>query len=213
MGKRGPAPKGEYAGQTSVLSTRLTPELRSRLEEEVAKKPNNTISREVEKRLRASFVEDDEIASAFGSRENYALMRMIAMILEMWHNPADMTADWRNDPTAYDQVCQKINNVMSAMKPKGVSKKLSELEQAIAGLKSVEDPARLLLAIQNAPAAIPLDGKRRTQVLSLLKGDLGDMANRPEIFFGTADQMRAHAERLKHEEEAAQGGRDPITDD
>jgi hypothetical protein len=192
MGKRGPAPKGEYAGQTAVLSTRISPELRSRLEAEV-ESTGKTLSREIEHRLRRTFIEDDKIEAAFGGRQNYALMKVIAMVLESWHNPADIQSDWRSDPVAYDQVCRKIMGVLKAMRPPGEGVALSELESAIADLKAVEDPARAIQAIQNADDALPLAGRRRDQVLSSIKGDLGSLIERPKISYGTADQLRASA--------------------
>lgn len=196
MGKRGPAPKGEYVGQTAVLSTRISPELRSRLEAEVERN-GKTLSREIEHRLRRSFTEDDQISEAFGSRRNYALMRAISMVLEIWHNPADVLANWRDDPVAYDQMCKKIEGVLKAMRPAGEGRKLSELEQALADVTAIEHPARILQAVQNAEAALPLGGARRDQVLSLIKSDLGDLIDRPRIFEGTADQLRAEGKRLE----------------
>ena len=196
MGKRGPAPKGEYVGQTAVLSTRLTPDLRRRLEVEVEQKPNNTISREVERRLRASFVQDDAIIDAFGSRENYALMRVISMVLELWQNPSDLTADWRQDPTAYDQVCKKVMNVLKAMRPEGEASKLSEIEQVLADASAKEHPVLVLRQVQGADTAISLTDTKQKRVLSTIKGDLGDMIDRPQFFRGTAEQMRAEADRL-----------------
>ena len=201
MGKRGPAPKGEYVGQTAVLSTRITPDLRARLEVEVSKRPNNTISREIEHRIRRSFIQDDEIINAFGSRENYALMRVISMVLELWHNPADLAADWRHDPTAYDQVCKKIAAVLKAMRPLGEAQKLSDLEQAIADVTATEHPAVVLKGIQDAEQALPLTGSRKAQVRSLIKSDLGELADRPHIFHGNAEQMRAEADRLGREKQ------------
>ncbi|MHC2019977.1 hypothetical protein [Methylobacterium sp. CM6247] len=180
MGKRGPVSKGEYVGQTAVLSTRITPDLRAMLEAEVVKS-GKTLSREIEHRLRRSFIEDDKISEAFGSRRNYAFMRLISMVLELWHNPADPLADWKDDPFAYDQACSKVAGVLRAMRPAGESKALSELERVIAEVKSFDDPARIVQKIQSADNALPLGGSRRNQVLSLLKSDLGPVADRPQI--------------------------------
>lgn len=195
MGKRGPAPKGDYVGQTAVLSTRITPELRARLEAEVAMSPKKTISSEIEYRLRRSFTEDDQICEAFGSRHNYALMRAISMVLEIWHNPADPLADWREDPVAYDLMCRKVEGVLKAMRPAGEGGRLSELEQVLADAAIREHPAQVLQAVQDAKSALPLAGSRRDQVLSRIKTDLGSLIERPQIFEGTADQLRAEADR------------------
>ncbi|GJE41858.1 hypothetical protein [Methylobacterium soli] len=179
MGKRGPIPKGEYVGQTAVLSTRITPDLRALLEAEV-EKSGKTLSREIEHRLRRSFVEDDKISEAFGSRRNYALMRTISMVLEFWHNPSDLQADWTEDPIAYDQVCKKIDGVLRAMRPTGSSNELSSDDRVLADLSVRSHPAGILDDVQRAAAAIPLGGGRRSRVLSTIKSDLGSLIERSQ---------------------------------
>lgn len=199
MGKRGPAPKGEYSSQTAVLSTRITPELRARLEAEV-KKSRKTLSREIEHRLRRSFIEDDKISEAFGSRQNYALMRMISMLIETIHFPAYSVKDWREDPDQYDQVIKKINGVFEALRPPGKARELTEYEKTIADASYSQAPLVLISNLQSVDAAIPLSAPRRLQIASLLKGDLGEMIERPKLFFGNADQIRERIEQLEQEE-------------
>lgn len=195
MGKRGPPPKGEYVGQTAVISTRITPELREKLEDAVASsETKTTLSREIEHRLRRTFIEDSQINEAFGSRHNYALMRTISMVLEIWHNPADPLADWREDPIAYDLMCQKIDGVLKAMRPEGEGRKLSDLEQVLADASAREHPALVLQEVQSASSAYPLKGSQQARRLSSIKNDLGSLIDRPQIFAGTAEQIRAEAD-------------------
>ena len=80
---------GEYAGKSSVFSTRIRPDLRRYLEK-AAKTSGRSLSQEVEHRLRRSFVEDDKIADAFGDRRTYRLMRMMADAIHL-SQELDMT--------------------------------------------------------------------------------------------------------------------------
>lgn len=201
MGKRGPAPNGEYVGQTAVLSTRITPDLRARLED-ATQGSGKTLSREIEHRLRRTFIEDDKISEAFGSRKQYALMRMISIVLSSWHNPADLSADWTEDATSYDLAVKKIVQLLKAMRPDGPSTPLTELEQAIADGMETSGPAQVIASVQSADEALPLSGSRKRKVASMIRSDLGPMIERPNIFFGTAEQLRTEAERLQNAEKA-----------
>ncbi|MFY9292612.1 MAG: hypothetical protein WAP03_18255 [Methylorubrum rhodinum] len=189
MGKRGPAPKGEYSGQTAVLSTRITPDLRAQLEAEV-KKSGKTLSREIEHRLRRSFIEDEKISEAFGSRQVYALMKMISMIIQTWHNPLQFEKDWRSDPLSYDQMCKKISYALKAMRPEGPVAPLSDLEKATLELDASQKPLILIDALQRASETIPINGSQTERTKALMRSDLGQMIDRPNLFFGTAKQIR-----------------------
>lgn len=59
MGKRGTKAKGEYHDKSAVISTRITSELRKMLETSV-KKSGLTISREIEHRLRWSYLVENQ---------------------------------------------------------------------------------------------------------------------------------------------------------
>ena len=62
MGRRGPKPKGEFSGKTAVVSLRLQPDTRARLT--TAKEASGrSFTQELEKRLRWSFHEDDEVGA------------------------------------------------------------------------------------------------------------------------------------------------------
>lgn len=66
MGKRGPATKGEFTGQSGVLSTRMTPACRREIEK-AAKKSGRSLGQEVEfliwRGLRSSEPTEREIAA------------------------------------------------------------------------------------------------------------------------------------------------------
>src|SRR5436190_20191158 len=95
MGK-GPRPKGEYAGKSSVFSTRIRPDLRKNLER-AAKASGRSLSQEVEHRLRRSFVEDEKVAEAFGDRRTYRLMRLMSDAIQLSQNEEN-DGHWLDDP-------------------------------------------------------------------------------------------------------------------
>jgi hypothetical protein len=83
MGRRGPQPKGEYGAKmdrTAVLSTRLQPDTRRRLE--AAKGiSGRSLSQELEHRLRRTFVEDDKAVEFYGSESNAAILKLIGAVI------------------------------------------------------------------------------------------------------------------------------------
>lgn len=117
-GKRrtGPAPKGAYAGKSMVLSTRITPETRAALVE-AKTKSGRSLSQEIEHRLRRSFDHDERVIEIFGSRQNYAVLRLIAAAMEIT-NPV-RGGSWRDDPFAYEQMIIAVNTVLAALRPPG----------------------------------------------------------------------------------------------
>jgi hypothetical protein len=94
MGKRGPKPKGEYgrtAARTAVLSTRLQPDTRARLED-AAKSSRRSLSQELEHRLRRSFIEEDAVVDFYGSKTNAAIVKLIGAVIQ------STCTDWRKKP-------------------------------------------------------------------------------------------------------------------
>lgn len=114
MGKRGPAPKGEYADKTAVLSTRITRELRLNLEKS-SRKSRRSLSSEIEYRLRRSYEEDESITDRFGSREAYALLRLIGLSAEL---SGGSGSDWLHDGNRFDQALNAITGVLEQFRPK-----------------------------------------------------------------------------------------------
>jgi hypothetical protein len=119
MGKRGPKAKGAYADKSAVLSTRISAELRAHIE--ANKKPGDTLSHAIEHRLRRSMTEDQEIAAAFGSESNYALMRLIALVIQgLSLKYPKARQNWLDDPESFRQVRAGILGVLEVLAPKGV---------------------------------------------------------------------------------------------
>lgn len=181
MGKRGPAPKGEYAGQTAVLSTRITPELRARLEEAV-ERTGKTLSREIEHRLRRSFLEEEKIADTFGSNRDYAIMRMLAAQIAPMVNLQKPGADWTKDPYLFDQVVKSMATSLELIRPEGVvPEKTSGLDHG--GNRQGEIRAvELLRSVRLADPGIPLSlADDEGRLVARLKDDLGEIADRIRV--------------------------------
>ena len=103
MGARGPKSTSEYSGPTAVLSTRITADLRRELEA-AAKARGVTLSREIEHRLRRTFLEDRKIEETFGTKRDYAIMRMLGASTEPMTSVKAPGSDWIRDPYLFDQL-------------------------------------------------------------------------------------------------------------
>jgi hypothetical protein len=189
MGRRGPQPKGEYVGQTAVLSTRITPALRAQLEA-AANESGTTLSREIEHRLRRTFLEDKSIVEVFGSARNFALMRLLAASLEFVRNLKKRDADWTADAYTYDQVVRAITRSLEMFRPAG---EIPRGEDALdrGGTKQGDVKAALLVEeIKNAPLGLPLNERsKHKRMVARLRSDLGDLPERATLPFATVATM------------------------
>jgi hypothetical protein len=195
MGKRGPAPKGEYAGKSKVLSTRIRPDTRAALVK-ASKKSNRSLSQEIEHRLRRSFDEETRIADMFFDRRTFLLMRMSALALERAWNP-DKEGDWLEDAFTFDQALKILNAVLEAIRPQGEIPKLSDPGLEIAkDLVPPQVSAELWKLVQDADPSSPMTKGTRMQYLArIIKTDLGpDIVTRPRVFYGNAAEFRAYEE-------------------
>src|SRR5882762_10217011 len=112
---KGPVPRGEYVGKSSVFSTRIRPDLRQKLEQG-AKKSGRSLSQEIEHRLRRSFVEDEKISDMFGDRRTFLLMKMIATALHLKED--DGSPDkWLEDPAHFEIAVATAASVLEAIRP------------------------------------------------------------------------------------------------
>lgn len=209
MGKRGPTAKGEFGDKSAVLSTRISSDLRAALEQAV-KESGLTLSREVELRLRRSFIEDDKIDVGFGNRRTYALMRVIALAMEIRHR-FDVEAPLLDDPWSYDQAVKSINAVLEAYRPVGpivqpenpygekgaefVKKHPEWTSPQILENMNVQRTTAILDGIHKADPSLPLTGPKANRKRSLLKADLGELTQRAWDRNGIADKNVAKPKR------------------
>ena len=155
--KRGPTPQGEYAGKSSVLSTRITADLRDWLEK-ASKRSGRTLSQEIENRLRETFREEKELTDRFGTYRTALVLQVVALVLNAMRNPENPNAEWLDDPHAFQLAKDAINHTLEAIRPKEpVNPFLA------AGLDMTQDPESASLAtwrdIGRLDAALPLGGK------------------------------------------------------
>lgn len=176
MGKRGPAPRGEFVGKTTVFSTRIRPDTRAALKQS-AERSGRSLSQEIEYRLRRSFSEDEKIADVFGTRRNYALMRVIASLMEI-------NTEWADDPVTFNELVQSINSFLQSMRPSGGA---TEHPFGLpSGWEGEDLAARAVLEIRHANSTLPLSrGSRSEHRRAVIKGDLGPLIDRPVISSNT----------------------------
>jgi hypothetical protein len=202
MGKRGPAPKGEFTGQSAVLSTRIRPETRAALEA-AAKESGRSLSQEIEFRLRSTFLEDEKIVDVFGSKKNYAIMRMAASLAESMMNARDRAADWTADPYLYDQVTKSIALVFELLRPPGSGPISTEEALDVGGANQWKwRAAELVNQIKNADPQLPLSEKSKDKrVATRLRSDLGpeivDRARVPWKTIATHPDPEAHMRKVE----------------
>lgn len=179
---KGPAPKGEYAGKSSVFSTRIRPDLRKELEK-AARQSGRSLSQEVEHRLRSSFVEDNQIADLFGDRRTYRLMRMMADAI---HTAEEITAmgPWLETLTAFKIAKGAAIGVLERVAPKDdspfppslLSDELVDRTTKAAGDAIATSTWR---RVQQADPALPLHrGSREQAKASVARQDLVDILER-----------------------------------
>jgi hypothetical protein len=200
MGRRGPKAKGRYGEVTQVLSTRITASLRTALEA-ASKTSGLSLSSEVERRLRRSFNEDEKITAAFGSRRNYALMKVMASVLGTV-NPERPDAEWVDDPYTFEQVIKGVNAVLEALRPAGdIPAFRDPMLAAIGPAQEKMRAAAAFAAIQGADPIAPLTKTaKRQRVLATIKEDLGELANRPRVVIGSAKEFRRVADEMERSE-------------
>jgi hypothetical protein len=175
MGKRGPAPRGEFAGKTTVFSTRIRPDTRAALKQS-AERSGRSLSQEIEYRLRRSFSEDEKIADVFGSRRNYALMRVIAGLMEI-------NTEWTDDPVTFEELARSVNSLLQGLRPSGSTEHSLGLPS---GWEGDDLAARAVLEIRHADSTLPLSkGSRSEHRRAVIKGDLGSLIDRPVISSNT----------------------------
>lgn len=191
MGKRGPAPTGEYGDKSQVLSTRIRADTRAALVA-AAENSGRSLSQEIEHRLRRTFTDDKNIVDVFGSRRNYALMKIIASVIETTVDLKRPNAVWLDSPYAFDQVAKAVAAVLEAIRPAGELP--SSVDDALDHGGRMQGKLNALeawRAVQVADAKLPLTkGARHQYKLSALKSDIGDIADRAVLYGRTAVETR-----------------------
>jgi len=116
MATTGRKPQGPYADKGSVFSARIRSDTRQAIED-AAHKSGRSLAQEIEHRLRRSFDDDRAISQRFGSRETYAIARLIGLAVEIERGSEPGT--WLNDVRLFDQTMTAIDALMKQMRPAG----------------------------------------------------------------------------------------------
>jgi len=161
MGKRGPQPNPD---KRQVVSIVIDPRLRARLVAAAKKSQSKSVSREIERRLVASFTKDDAIIAHYGSRRNRAVLKLVAMLME---NSVVGDEDWATHPDLFDQFIRAFLMLMFTWRPPGDDK----LGGAIRYADQIE-------AMFNTIRSAPAWGR---SLASNLKRDLGELVERAFI--------------------------------
>lgn len=206
MARRGPVPRGEYSNKSTVLSTRIRQDTRAAMEN-AAKQSGRSLSQEIEYRLRRSFDEDKGLFEKFGGRRNYAVLRLIADVMQVICNPFRPGSDWLDDPYLFDQLVKALAPVLESFRPPG-DPMLSHPDEGMrlaAELQSSTVAANAVLAIRHAPAELPLDPEKNPY--PLIRSDLGSVVaeranDRPglRVATGDASELRRIAAEMEKEE-------------
>jgi TraY domain len=190
MGKRGPAPRGEYGGKigrTAVLSTRLQPDTRARLSA-AAKANKRSLSQELEHRLRGSFIDEDKVVDFYGSQSNAAIVKLLGAVIQStctsWLVKTDDgwvpdfkkdPGEWLRDPKLFDQVLTAIVHALMWFKPEGARAERFLFYHSIA--------ERIVDEIRSADPSLPITKRStRQHAMAMLKDKLGDLARHPHPY-------------------------------
>jgi hypothetical protein len=171
----GRVPKGEYAGKSSVFSTRISPELRTRLEK-ATKQSGRSLSQEVEHRLRRSFEKDDQIVELFGDRQTYRLMRMMADAIN-FSCGLDFDESWMDQPITFALAKEAINAVLDRVAPNRPDtwNKFDEFATKFTGGAIAKV---LWTEVIQADDALPLKGTNKKYKAAVAKADLSKLLER-----------------------------------
>ena len=178
---RGPVPRGEYAGKSSVFSTRIRPDLRQKLEQG-AKQSGRSLSQEIEHRLRRSFVEDEKISETFGDRRTFLIMKMIAMGIHLPRIREEAEVSWLDDPYYFDLSIGTALAILEAIRPKGEVKLPENEIVALVTEARAEGTAQSLWGkVLRADPALPITaGSNLEHWFAMAKADLGQIPERAE---------------------------------
>lgn len=198
---KGPAPKGEYAGKSSVFSTRITPDLKERLDE-AKTQSGRSVSQEVEYRLRRSFVEDDKIADTFGDRQTYRVMRMIAdaihlAMADLKKRHPESSGDWLTGGLEYQFAAAAAHELIERIRPSGALPSNTETGDGLFIWKGSMKIAGLIWEqVRSASPTISTraNGSFQEHVHAVAKADFGDeilSRTTPEARIALLDAMAA----------------------
>ena len=177
---KGPAPRGEYVGKSSVFSTRIRPDLRQKLEQG-AKKSGRSLSQEIEHRLRRTFVEDEKISEMFGDRRTFLLMKMMAAAIQFKGDDRP-PGEWLENPDYFEIAIAAALSVLEDVRPRGPVEPNNPFLAHYVRTKAADISFAIWNAVKTANPALPLNrGTRADHWNAMAKADLGEIADRVRL--------------------------------
>jgi hypothetical protein len=169
-----------YATKTVVINFRIQPATKIALQKAAAAS-GRTVSAEAEHQLHRAL-------SDMGTGRTYAVMAMIAKAIDGFLNLKSTRAKWWDDPYLFDQAARLAVASFEMLRPHG--------EPSPEGEPLGEHSARFAIQstvreIQTADPSISFEKQTPYQRwLTIMKQDLGPLADRPSVFGLTADEAR-----------------------
>jgi hypothetical protein len=186
MARTGRPTTGIYKQKSKVINFRIRPDTLAMLQA-AAKKSGQTLSQETEHQLRRALVQ-------MGTGPTFALLNLIAMVIDSAVNLQKPKAKWFNDPYLFDQALIAIISTLEAFRPEGKGLEPTDEVLAAGGRWQTRAHAfELLRQVQVAPVVPSLEGSEHQQAMAMIRRDLEMLADRPRPFGKTADQHRRMA--------------------
>jgi hypothetical protein len=189
--KTGRPPKGPYEGKAEVANFRIRPDTK-RLLIEAAAQSGRSLSQEIEFQLRRA------LASMGGAAASptYAILQVIGRTLDSLVNYKQPGARWIDDPYLYGQAVKVMSAMFELLRPPGeVPQDTVELGTSRQGELRI---AEMLRALQIIDTSKPFaEQTERERALTMLRNDLGELADRPRLYGRTAEQTRRVNELLR----------------
>ena len=198
MGKRGRAPKGDYAGKTEVMSFRLTPDTKAALRMAAARS-GRSLSQETEHRLRRGLDEEEAISSLWGDVKTSAMLRLAAQVVQSVRTLQDTKVHWTADAKVFDSAIEAIAGTLKLFRP-------LQAEGFSVGSPEIGAPAlKIIEEAQATKLSRPLSkSSRRQRAMARFKEDLGQ-----ELASRAIDRIHQHrgtqAKRPKRGREISNG--------
>jgi hypothetical protein len=163
---------------------------------EAAKTSGRSISEEIESRLERSFSEEKMIETAFGRRDIFDFLRIVAAIMAP-RLPRDAEGQVEgglfNDPVQYDRAVKVINKAFEALRP--------DVE-----VLPPDTQAQLIALLEESSGRIPTE--RLNQILS---GNAGRIFERMGMTPAEAKDVMDRAEERLRQAKAGEQDKPPIT--
>lgn len=193
MGQRGPKPSG-----AQVLSIRIRPDIRQRLDE-LADETDRPLSSIINHQLQRALSEDETVERRFGNAENYRVMQVIGMAIDRAERDKG-SGSWLDDAATFDLALAAIMEVLQQLRPGGRRDSGMAVETASELLAAQKNSTAVWAEIVEADSTPMLDRKRA------IKKDLASHLEAPTMFTIRSEFQKRFNDRLRKLREMA-GGR------